>query len=202
MQILLNQLLHVRHIRQCQQVIRAGRSDIHQRHARLDPIFQIDVLIEIICGPEIDEINHFIQTADPVNPAKALNNPYRVPVNIVIDQQIAILEVLAFGDTIGGDQQVNLLLLRHGFHLVPLFGSGREVDQNFVELRPAQGGAIRTGSPGNQRDTYTQILGQFLQLLVQIRGGIGKGAEHHDLAIRFTPPIDRGIKRLLLNDFP
>ena len=47
------------------------------------------------------------RASDSVNAAKPLDDPDRVPVDVVIDEVIAVLEVLALGDAIGGDEQVD-----------------------------------------------------------------------------------------------
>ena len=40
-------------------------------------------------------------TSDTVNTSETLNNSHRIPVNIIVYQVIAILQVLTFRDTIG-----------------------------------------------------------------------------------------------------
>jgi hypothetical protein len=37
-----------------------------------------------------------------------LNNTDRVPVNVVVDQVVAVLEVLALGNTVDADQDIDL----------------------------------------------------------------------------------------------
>ena len=50
--------------------------------------------------------------ADPVDAAEALDDADRVPVDVVVDELIAVLEVLPLGDAVGGDQEVDLAFAR------------------------------------------------------------------------------------------
>ena len=61
--------------------------------------------------------------ANPVNPAEPLDNPDRIPVDVVIDQVVTILEILTFRNTIGGNHHIDVLG-RLGKDLVALFGKG------------------------------------------------------------------------------
>ena len=48
-----------------------------------------------------------IGRADAVDAAEALDDAHRVPVDVVVDEVVAVLKVLAFGDAVGADQQVD-----------------------------------------------------------------------------------------------
>ena len=48
--------------------------------------------------------------ADTVDTTKSLNDTHRVPMDIVVNQIVAILQVLTLGDTVGSNQNINLLL--------------------------------------------------------------------------------------------
>ncbi len=56
----------------------------------------------------IDGLDGRIPGADGIDTAKALNEAYRIPVHVVVDEVIAILKVLAFRDAIRSDEQVDL----------------------------------------------------------------------------------------------
>ena len=101
-----------------QDVVFLGGGDIHQRHTCLDPVLQVDVFVEVLRRPEIHQLHGGVDAADAVNAAKALDNAHRIPVDVIVDEVIAVLKVLPFGNTISGDEQVNFIFLRHGFHLV------------------------------------------------------------------------------------
>ena len=83
--------------------------DVHQRHAGFDAVLEVDVFLQVLRGPEIDQLDGGVHAADTVNAAKALNDADGIPVDVVIDEEIAVLKVLALGNAIGGDEQINLL---------------------------------------------------------------------------------------------
>ncbi len=55
--------------------------------------------------PEVDELHCLVNGADPVDPTEALDNSNRIPMDVVIDQMIAVLEVLPFGNAVRGYEQ-------------------------------------------------------------------------------------------------
>ena len=59
----------------------------------LDPVFQVNVFVEVGSRPEIDELNFLVLAADTVDTAKALDDAHRVPVDVVVRQQVAILKI-------------------------------------------------------------------------------------------------------------
>ena len=68
-----------------------------------------------------------------VDPPEPLDDPHRIPVNVVVHQKIAVLEVLAFRDAVCGDQDINLAqLIRHDRRL--LLGAGREQREQGLEI--------------------------------------------------------------------
>jgi hypothetical protein len=85
--------------------------EIDQRHARFDPVFDVEVGVEVLGWPEIDERNPLVSGTDSVDPTEALDDADRVPVYVVIDKQITVLKVLAFRDAIRRDEEVDLLVL-------------------------------------------------------------------------------------------
>ena len=46
--------------------------------------------------------------ADTVDAPEPLDDAHRVPMNIVVNQVVAILQSLSFGDTVGRNEHVNL----------------------------------------------------------------------------------------------
>ena len=91
-----------------EKIIIAGGGHVHNLHAGFDFRFQVDILVQSNIGPEIDKLNHLVFAADTVNTTEALNNADRIPMNIVIDKIVTILEVLTFGDTVGSNQNINI----------------------------------------------------------------------------------------------
>ena len=67
-------------------------------------------------GPIIDQLNLRVRRSDTVNAPEALDYADRIPVDVVIDEVIAILEVLSFRDTVGANQDIDLIgIVRHSY---------------------------------------------------------------------------------------
>lgn len=113
------------------------------RQLRLNPVFQVDVFVEIGRRPKVHELDFVIETADTVYATEALDNPNWVPVDVVVDEIVAILKVLALRNTVGSDHDVDFAVLRHRLYLRALLGSWREVCENLRELSLAEGRTVR-----------------------------------------------------------
>ena len=87
-------------------VARSGHID--DFHSRFNPRFQIDILVKSNIRPEINKLNDLVPAADTVNSPEALNDANRVPMNIIIDKVVAVLQVLTFGDTVCRNQNINI----------------------------------------------------------------------------------------------
>ena len=85
-------------------VILERGGDVHQRHAGLDPVLEVDVFVQVLRGPEIDQLDGAIHTANTVNAPEALDDANGIPVNVVIDKIIAVLEILPLRYAISGDK--------------------------------------------------------------------------------------------------
>ena len=111
----------------------AGTGDADKFGAVFDTSFEIDVGVKGNVRPEIDELDGFVFGADAVDTTEALDNANWVPVDVVVDEIIAILEVLTFGDTVGGDQNVDVGSdgTTQG---IAVFGFGAEIGKDFVEI--------------------------------------------------------------------
>jgi len=139
-----------------QDVVFCGGGNIDQCHARFNTVFQVDVLVQIGRRPEVDQLDGGVGTADAVNAAKALNDTHWIPVDIVIDQRVAVLQILAFGNAIGGNQKVNFPLLRHGGHFGALFGAGGKVGQDVIECSLTEGAAVGVCAARDQGQVNAQ----------------------------------------------
>jgi len=96
---------HVRAFGSQYVVVACGR-DIRDDHAAFHPFFQADVFIQRHVGPVVDQLDAGIGRADTVYAAKALDDAHRIPVDVVIHQIVAILQVLAFGKAVRGNEHV------------------------------------------------------------------------------------------------
>ena len=92
------------------EIIISGRGHDGDFHAGFHTGFQIDVLIQIHIRPEVDQLDTVIFTADTVDSPEPLNDADRVPVDVVVDEIVAVLQVLTFGNTVGGNQSIKLIL--------------------------------------------------------------------------------------------
>ena len=77
-------------------------------HSCFHTRFQVDVFIEIEIRPKIHKLYDCVPAADSVDTSETLNNAYWIPVYVVIDAVIAVLQVLTFGDAVRRDQNVDL----------------------------------------------------------------------------------------------
>ena len=92
------------------QVLLARRRNIEEDHAAGDSLLKLDVLLQFNIRPEIDELNAPVWRADAVEAPEALDDADGVPMDVVINQKIAVLKVLTLADAIRGDEEVNISL--------------------------------------------------------------------------------------------
>ena len=97
--------------------------NVRECHARFHTFFQIDVIVKVFCGPEIHQPDGLISAANAVNAPEPLQNPHRIPVNVIIDKKIAVLQILSLADAVCGNQNVNFLCHRSGIEHCPVFGN-------------------------------------------------------------------------------
>ena len=103
--------------------------------------------------------------------------------DVVIDEPVAILEVLAFGNAVGGNQQIQLTFPGH--LRGPLFGSRREGGKDGAEIpaKTGQGRLVPAGA-GDQCRLYAErFLRPSGKLSVKVLGCIGECGKYDDLAV-------------------
>src|SRR3989339_363769 len=178
------------------EVFFAGGGDVQKHHAPADPLFEVDVFLQLHIGPEVDELDAAVGGADPVDAAETLDDADGIPVNVVVDEPVAILKVLAFGDAIRGDEQVELSLAGQLFRT--FFGARRECRQDRGEV-PAQVGerCPVASRPGHQRAVDTETFQRpGGQMFIEVMGCVGKCGKDDNLAVS---GVD-GVEALLLDD--
>ena len=136
-------------------VLFAGGGNVQQHHAAADALLQVDVFLKLHVGPEVHQLNAVVARADAINPPEPLDDANRVPVNVVIDQPVAVLKVLPFADAVGGDQQVQLALNRKFFGA--LFGTRRERCQDAAEVAAQGQGRLIAARARDQGALNAQI---------------------------------------------
>lgn len=50
-----------------------------------------------------------VSASDTVNSSEPLDNAHRVPMNVIVDEVVAVLQVLTFGNTVGCNQNIKLI---------------------------------------------------------------------------------------------
>ncbi|MDT4859983.1 hypothetical protein FQZ97_945170 [compost metagenome] len=110
--------------------------------------------------------------------------------NVVVDQPVAVLQVLTFGNAVGGNQQIQLAFLGHVGRA--LFRAWREGRQYGCQIGTQAGDrSLVAAGAGDQGRLHTQgFIGPGGELLVQVARRVGKGSEDDDLAIA---RIDRAL---------
>ena len=164
-------------------VLFAGCRNIKENHPATDPAFEVKVFVQLHVGPEVDQLDARIWRTNPVHPAEALDNAHRVPVDVVVDKEVAVLKVLAFGDTVGSDQEVDLAFLTQ--FLRPFFGTGREgaQDRAHVPTQTVECRFVRAPA-GDERSVNAQrFLRPARQLSIEVFGCIGEGREEEHLLV-------------------
>ena len=86
-----------------QEVVITGTGDNCRFHAALDTTFQLDVIVEFHIGPIVNQLNDFVAAPDTIDASKALNDAHWIPVNVVVDKIVAVLQVLSFADAVGSN---------------------------------------------------------------------------------------------------
>jgi hypothetical protein len=82
----------------------AGLEALHfDDHPVFDPFLEVDVLVQRNVRPVVDELDLSIGGTDAVDTPEALDDADGVPVNVVVIEVVAVLEVLALRDAVGAD---------------------------------------------------------------------------------------------------
>ena len=78
--------------------------------------------------------------------------------DVVVDEVVAVLQVLSFADTVGGNEYVNLFL-RFGKDGGTVFGQRREIGEDIVEThRELTDGATSFGRTRNQCRVQSAVV--------------------------------------------
>lgn len=132
-------------------VVVGGAGEVGDDHAVLDAFLEVDVFVEGDVGPEVHELDLGVGRADAVDAAESLDDPYWVPVNVVVDEIVTVLQVLAFTDDIGADQHIEFAG-GFGHGEVALLGPGREQRQDLLEVVAGPQRCFRgVGTAGDER---------------------------------------------------
>ena len=166
------------------QVIVTGGGHDRDLHAGLDTAFQVDVLVQVHVRPKVDQLDTGVFAADTVDPAKPLDDAHRVPVDVIVDEVVTVLQVLALADAVGGDEDVQRTGIA-GHQVLFVLGDGRKAGQHGVQVA-AQAGD--DGAPlhitGHFRRVQTKFfLGIPADVLVEVIRRIRKGGEDDEFSV-------------------
>jgi len=151
--------------------------------AETSTLFEIDVFLQLHVRPEVDELDAGVWGPQPVDAPEALDDAHRVPVDVVVDEPVAVLKILAFRDAVGGDEQVQLAVARQVRRA--LLGAGREGAEQRAQISAQirERGAVAAG-PGDQGRVDAQVLLRpGCELCVEILGRVGEGGEDENFAV-------------------
>ena len=133
-------------------VVVGGGGEVGDDHAVLDALLEVDVLVQGDVGPEVHELDLRVGRADAVDAAEPLDDPHRVPVDVVVDDVVAVLEVLALADAVGADQHVDLAGARSAWTSGAAFDRGeKSVSTCWKSIALAQRRLAACPPPGDQR---------------------------------------------------
>ena len=177
-----------------ERVLVAARRHVGQRHARLHAAFQTQVGVHVAGGPVIQHVDLAAAAAHAVDTPEALDEPHRVPVDVVVQHGVAVLQVLPLGDAVGGDQQIDLV--RVGVRAAA--GARGEVGEDGVEIVGAAGGAGVVA--GHHRQIQAELGCQAGQVVVQVVRRVLEGGEHQQLAVGPAVLVEGRVRGLVPND--
>ena len=119
-----------------------GADERHGGEAVGDALVEPDVVLVVLGGPEVDAVNGLVRGVDAVDAAKALDDADGVPVDVVVDDRLRVLEVLAFADAVGGDQNLD----RRGEPRLGVAGAGVGRGERGDHLLPFREGDVPLAS--------------------------------------------------------
>ena len=90
-----------------QHIASSASRNIHTSHARLYSTLQVKIIVEFDVWPVIDQLDDIVFRADTIHTSETLDDAYRIPMNIVVDQVVAVLQVLSLRDTVCGYQHID-----------------------------------------------------------------------------------------------
>ena len=155
-----------------------------RRHACLDTRLKLDVGLQVDVRPEGHHLDTLIRRTQAVDAAETLHDANRVPVHVVIDHAIAVLEVLPLRDAIRCKDDVDLALTfrkRGGF-----LRTWRETSEDILEAtsRLARSRRRDCECPSPARTSGHRLRCRLRrQLVIQVGDGVSEGAEDKYLLV-------------------
>src|SRR5262249_52325994 len=119
--------------------------------------FKLDQVIAFLCREEVVGANGVELGVHPINSANALNQPRRIPWDVVINYYVRAVKVNAFGENFGSDQDAEVILRakRPGIKI------GDDILTHGLKRFPGEEQGFRLDFAA---DFVSQIFGRFLRL--------------------------------------
>ena len=112
--------------------------------------------------------------------------------DVIVDHHVAVLKVLAFGNTVGGDEDVDVAVPQMPFRQVPLLGdrgeAGEDVAHVAAHILERAAAGVRAGDLGDGHSVLRRPSGD---VLIQVVSRVCEGSEHKHLVVA-------GVDRLAL----
>ena len=125
-----------------------------------------------------------VSASDTVNSSEPLDNAHRVPMNVIVDEVVAVLQVLTFGNTVGCNQNIKLIGTSGQEYSFAL-RNRREAGQHRVEIgSELRNGCSSVNRSGNLCRFQSEVLFcEFTDVCKEVIGGIRECSEDNDLLI-------------------
>ena len=173
-------------------VVISGGGHDRQAHTCFHSVLESKVFVEVHVGPVVDQLDALVRGSDAVHAAEALHDAHGVPVDVVVDHHVAVLQVLPLADAVRGDQDVDVAILQPRVGDVAFLGLGAETGEDVAHVAADLPDRAPAGPrTGYLRRLKTEGLGVFADVFVQVVGGIGERGEYEDLPVAL-------INRMLL----
>jgi hypothetical protein len=118
-----------------------------------------------------------------VDAAEPLNDPDGVPVDVVVDDRVAVLEVLALAHAVRGDEKVDFAVSGEVFGTFLRAGGECRDDADKVLAQVGQCRLVVAGAGDKGRVQAEFLLCPPGKLPVKVLGGVGEGGEDEELAV-------------------
>ncbi len=151
-------------------ILADGRVDF--RDAPRQGLVQAQVLVQGRLREEVVGVDVIVLRANAVHTPEALDQPHRVPVQVIVDDLVTVLQIQALGEHVGGDQRVDF---GHTFQNAlrsdgcVRIGLGREAGDD---------GVLVLVLAVDHLNVRCSVIGS--QVVVEILGGVGVlGEDEH-----------------------
>ena len=107
--------------------------------------------------------------------------------NVIINAIVTILQVLAFGDTVCADQNIDIVVLVFRIKDIPVLGYRREAREHMIHFRLKLRNCCSSfNTAGNKSGVHSQLLYLRSNILIQILCCIRKGSENQNFPVAWV----------------